>query len=167
MRDKWTIKRVEELHPRVRQSAIDAIEEAERGLPNNVSVRLTSVYRSPEEQDKLYAQGRTVKGAKITNARAYQSFHQWRLALDFVLIIDNKVADWSTTKDRDKDGVPDWMEVVNAFKKRGWVWGGDFKSFKDYPHFEKVYGNSWQQLLSRLKAGDSFKDNGIEYVNLV
>ncbi|MDR1684170.1 MAG: M15 family metallopeptidase [Elusimicrobiota bacterium] len=27
--------------------------------------------------------------------------------------------------------------VVNAFKKRGWTWGGDWKSFKDYQHFQK------------------------------
>ena len=25
----------------------------------------------------------------------------------------------------------------NAFKKRGWTWGGDWKSLKDYQHFEK------------------------------
>ena len=25
----------------------------------------------------------------------------------------------------------------NAFKKRGWTWGGEWKSLKDYQHFEK------------------------------
>lgn len=28
--------------------------------------------------------------------------------------------------------------VVKAFKKRGWKWGGDWKTLKDYQHFEKV-----------------------------
>ena len=28
--------------------------------------------------------------------------------------------------------------VVKIFKKRGWTWGGDYKSLKDYQHFEKV-----------------------------
>jgi peptidoglycan L-alanyl-D-glutamate endopeptidase CwlK len=27
--------------------------------------------------------------------------------------------------------------VVTAFKKRGWSWGGDWNSLKDYQHFEK------------------------------
>ncbi len=27
--------------------------------------------------------------------------------------------------------------IVKEFKKRGWRWGGDFKSFKDYHHFDK------------------------------
>lgn len=27
--------------------------------------------------------------------------------------------------------------VVNHFKKRGWIWGGNWRSTKDYQHFEK------------------------------
>lgn len=27
--------------------------------------------------------------------------------------------------------------VVTAFKSRGWIWGGDWRSVKDYQHFEK------------------------------
>ena len=27
--------------------------------------------------------------------------------------------------------------VVNAFKSRGWRWGGDWKHSKDYQHFYK------------------------------
>lgn len=29
-------------------------------------------------------------------------------------------------------------EVVKIFKKRGWRWGGDYKSLKDYQHFDKT-----------------------------
>jgi peptidoglycan LD-endopeptidase CwlK len=29
-------------------------------------------------------------------------------------------------------------EVVKIFKKRGWNWGGDYKSLKDYQHFDKT-----------------------------
>lgn len=28
-------------------------------------------------------------------------------------------------------------ELVKEFKRRGWEWGGDWKSLKDYQHFEK------------------------------
>ena len=27
--------------------------------------------------------------------------------------------------------------IVQEFLKRGWRWGGDFNSFKDYHHFDK------------------------------
>jgi hypothetical protein len=30
-----------------------------------------------------------------------------------------------------------WSGIVKEFKKRGWIWGGDWKSLKDYQHFEK------------------------------
>lgn len=29
-------------------------------------------------------------------------------------------------------------EVVKILKKRGWKWGGDYKSLKDYQHFDKI-----------------------------
>jgi peptidoglycan L-alanyl-D-glutamate endopeptidase CwlK len=28
-------------------------------------------------------------------------------------------------------------EIVKAFKEKGWSWGGDWKSLKDYQHFQK------------------------------
>jgi len=28
--------------------------------------------------------------------------------------------------------------IVEEFKKRGWTWGGDWKSLKDYQHFQKI-----------------------------
>ena len=29
-------------------------------------------------------------------------------------------------------------EIVNIFKEKGWSWGGDWKSLKDYQHFQKT-----------------------------
>lgn len=40
--------------------------------------------RSPERQAELYAQGRTTRGKKVTNAGPWQSMHQYGLAVDFV-----------------------------------------------------------------------------------
>ena len=28
-------------------------------------------------------------------------------------------------------------KIVKVFKERGWIWGGDWKSLKDYQHFQK------------------------------
>jgi hypothetical protein len=36
--------------------------------------------------------------------------------------------------------IPANGSVVNAFKKYGWGWGGDWKSSKDYMHFS-YFGN--------------------------
>lgn len=50
--------------------------------------------RSMQEQDELYAHGRTAPGAIVTNARAGQSAHNFGLALDFVPLLNGK-PQWS------------------------------------------------------------------------
>ncbi|WP_435525316.1 M15 family metallopeptidase [Chryseobacterium indoltheticum] len=55
------------------------------------------------------------------------------------LIIDRKTASWDTAKDWDNDKVADWYECVKIFAKHGWDWGGNWKTFKDLPHFEKEF----------------------------
>ncbi|MDA4743657.1 M15 family metallopeptidase, partial [Enterobacter hormaechei] len=39
--------------------------------------------------------------------------------------------------DWDGDRIADWQECVKIFSHYGWEWGGNWKTFKDYPHFEK------------------------------
>lgn len=95
--------------------------------------------------------GRTKPGRKVTNAKAGQSIHNYGLSLDIVLIIDGKTASWDVKKDWDNDRQSDWMEVVSIFKKYGWSWGGDWRTFKDMPHFEKTFGNTWRTLIKKPK----------------
>lgn len=83
---------------------------------------------------------------------------------DVVLIVNGVTASWDTKKDFDKDNQADWMEVVKVFKEYGWVWGGDWRSFRDLPHFEKTFGNS----ISSLKRKHENKQFivGTEYVRV-
>ena len=101
---------------------------------------MTDSFRSITEQDALYAQGRTKPGNRVTNARGGYSFHNFGLAIDVVIMRDGK-AIWDT--------VP--ASVVAIAKQEGFAWGGDWKSFKDYPHFEMTFGQNLEQL--RRKAG--------------
>jgi peptidoglycan L-alanyl-D-glutamate endopeptidase CwlK len=39
-----------------------------------------------------------------------------------------------------------------VFKKYGWEWGGDWTSFKDYPHFQKTFGKSIPILLTLVNS---------------
>jgi peptidoglycan L-alanyl-D-glutamate endopeptidase CwlK len=52
---------------------------------------LTSGYRSKKEQNELYAQGRSKPGQVVTNAKAGQSYHNYGLAVDFVIIHKNQL----------------------------------------------------------------------------
>ncbi|WP_312991526.1 M15 family metallopeptidase [Chryseobacterium flavum] len=135
--DKVTSERIKFLHPVVRDEMRNIIQECNLALTGKAKVRITQGLRSFEEQERLYAIGRLTSGKKLTNARAGQSLHNYGLAVDICLIIDGKTASWDTAKDWDNDKVADWYECVQIFARHGWNWGGNWKTYKDLPHFEK------------------------------
>lgn len=151
MIDKVTQDRISKLHPSVRDEVTKIINEINTNvLKGRAKVRISQGLRTFAEQDALYAQGRTKPGKKVTNAKGGQSIHNYGFAVDIVLIIDGKTASWDTVKDWDDDRKSDWMEVVKVFKDNGWNWGGDWKSFKDLPHFDKKGFGDWKTL-SKMK----------------
>lgn len=143
--DQPTKERISKLHPSVRNEVTQIINECNTVLTGHAKVRIAQGYRTFDEQTKLYNQR-----PKVTNAKAGQSIHNYGLAVDIVLIIDGKTASWDTAKDWDHDKVADWYECVKIFEKYGWDWGGNWKSFKDMPHFEKK-GYKWQNLIQKNK----------------
>lgn len=101
--DKVTKERIEKLHPSVRAQVKKIIDECDKALTGRASVRISQGLRTFQEQDDLYAQGRTKKGAKVTNAKGGQSIHNYGFAVDIVMIIDGKTASWDTKADWDAD----------------------------------------------------------------
>jgi len=148
--DKYTKQRIQKLHPSVRDEVYKIIEECNVSLTGKAKIRITHGLRTFKEQDELYALGRTKPGKKVTNANAGKSIHNYGFAVDICLIIGDKIASWDTVKDWDNDTVADWYECVKIFAKYGWNWGGNWKNFKDLPHFEKKEYNNWRKL-SKLK----------------
>lgn len=110
----------------------------------SINIVITQGLRTMAEQTALYNQGRTTPGSKVTNAEAGHSNHNYGLAFDFALIDANGKAYWN---ERD----PKWIRVVQIAKSLGFEWGGDWDSFKDYPHFEMTFGLSINDLLSGKK----------------
>ena len=151
--DKLTLARAQLLHPMIRDAVIAILEDLK--LPQGVQVRITQSLRTFAEQDKLYAQGRSAPGQKVTNARAGESLHNFGLAFDFVLLVNGQVS-WTVDEN--------WKKVAASFKEQGFSWGGEWKSIKDYPHLEKSFGYSWQQLLEKYRKGELI--SGTQYVRL-
>lgn len=145
--DKITEGRILLLHPSVRKEMRKIILECDKALTKNAKVRISQSLRSFEEQNNLYAQGRTKRGPKVTNAPGGKSVHNYGFAVDIVLIINGKTASWDTNRDWDNDRIADWYECVKIFAKNGWEWGGNWKSGKDLPHFDKKGFNDWRRLI--------------------
>lgn len=120
---------IDELHPVVAAKARAAIRDCEAaGLP----LLITCTYRSGIEQDALYAQGRTKPGPIVTKAKAGQSFHQYRLALDLYPLVNGK-PDFSGSH-------PNWVKIATIFKRHGFEWAFEWKRFKEKPHFQMTFG---------------------------
>ena len=158
MKDPKTLERIQLLHPKLRDEASSIYDEICAALSGRGMCRFAYTLRTFAEQNALYAQGRSVPGKIVTNARGGQSYHNYGLAIDIVLIIDGKTASWDVKTDFDGDGKSDWMEVVSIFKQHGWEWGGDWK-FSDQPHFQKTFGKSVRELQS-LHLNGKCDDHG-------
>jgi peptidoglycan L-alanyl-D-glutamate endopeptidase CwlK len=156
MLDKVSYDRIQLLHPMVRDEVFQIIKECNNKLTGRSQVRLAQGLRTFAEQDKLYAQGRTTPGKKVTNAKGGQSIHNYGTAVDIVLIIDGKEASWDIKKDWDGDKIADWGECVLVFAKYGWSWGGNWISFKDFPHFEKIGYNNWKVLINKKRDKNNY-----------
>jgi peptidoglycan L-alanyl-D-glutamate endopeptidase CwlK len=111
-----------------------------------INVVITADFRSSEEQDELYAQGRTTDGDIVTNAKGGESYHNYGLAIDFALMNINGEIVWDMEYDGNGNSKSDWSEVVEIAKSLGFDWGGDWVSFKDYPHFQMDFGLSIEDL---------------------
>lgn len=72
------------LHPVMRAATEAVLADLKT---QNVPFAAFEVYRHPARQAWLYAQGRTRSGPIVTKAQPWTSYHQYGLAVDFVLLL--------------------------------------------------------------------------------
>ncbi|MFD1179192.1 M15 family metallopeptidase [Paenibacillus puldeungensis] len=123
------------LHPVVLAATERLIE---RTYAQGVTIIITQGLRTVEEQNYLYALGRTKPGKIVTNARGGYSNHNFGVAIDFALLMPDGKVSWVVNDN--------WMKVVGIAKELGFEWGGSWKTFKDYPHFEMTFGLTTSQF---------------------
>ena len=132
--DKASDNRIASLHPYVQNQMKAFVLKAK--LRFDVDLRVVQGYRTYEEQDKLYAQGRTAPGSIVTKARGGFSNHNFGLAVD-VVPFENGKLNWETKN---------YPLIGTIGKSVGLEWGGDWKSIVDRPHFQNMFGYSLKQL---------------------
>ena len=130
---------LDDLVPPAKQRAQAFVEAAKA---KGIDLLVTSTYRDNESQNALYAQGRTTPGNVVTKAKAGQSWHNWRCALDVVPLVNGK-AIW--------DDPALWKQVGEIGKSCGLEWAGDWVTFKEFPHFQYTGGMTLAQLQQGAK----------------
>jgi len=115
-----------------------------------LAILVTQGVRTWEEQDVLFARGRTVPpiGASniVTKARGGQSYHNFGLAFDIIVLDSMGKTDWNTSH-------PGWRRAAEAGRSVGLEWGGDWKGFKDIPHFQYTGGLSLAECRALFADG--------------
>lgn len=175
MIDKPTLDKINLLHPKIREEVKVLVEKANTLIAHNITIRIVQGLRTIDEQNGLYALGRTKvnpdgKSAKkplgniVTNARGGSSYHNFGFAIDFCFLVDGKVISWDVKKDWDNDKTADWLEVVKVFTIAGYEWGGNWKTMVDMPHFQKTFGVNWREMLRKYNAGDFIP--GTKYIRI-
>lgn len=136
------LKRLAGLQPQMRALAERAFATAaDRGI----DVFVVSALRTYEEQQRLYLQGRVTPGVIVTKAKPGQSYHNFGLAFDFAVVKGGR-AIWDQNHE-------DWKGFVKICKGLGLEWGGDWRSFRDYPHLQQGDAPSLASLRASFPHG--------------
>ncbi len=142
------------LHPIVEEKSNELIRKAEEiGIP----ILISEGFRSGESQDVLYEKGRTIEGNIVTHARGGESYHNYGLAIDFVLLNSDGSISYDIYRDLNENGEADWFEVIRIGKELGFSSGADWSGFKDYPHLEYTFDLSIRDLKEGWRPEDKME----------
>jgi peptidoglycan L-alanyl-D-glutamate endopeptidase CwlK len=138
--DLYSEGKIKTLHPLVQNKAREFINKADKA---GIKLRVTDGFRTYDQQNKEYAQGRTEAGNIVTNAKAGESSHNFGTAIDVVPIVNGK-ADYKNAN---------WEKIEKIGESVGFEAGGHWKKFIDKPHFQMNFGKSIPQLRVAYEAG--------------
>lgn len=128
-------REIKDLHPRL-QMICRKHMEACRKL--GITIIITSTLRDQEYQTQLYNQGRSTPRKIVTNMKLLGP-HGFGLAYDVAPVAaDGKTILWEDSAK--------WKVIGAEGKKLGLIWGGDWKSISDKPHFELTDGLTAAEL---------------------
>jgi peptidoglycan L-alanyl-D-glutamate endopeptidase CwlK len=127
-------RKIEDLHPQFQGMVRSLLDVGQKAInETGWTFFITDGYRSLEEQNKLYAQGRT-EGTKIlTNAKAGQSPHNYGLAVDLAFQRNGVLSYLATL----------YAPIYKIARDLGFELGADWQGFTDRPHFEHP---NWEKL---------------------
>lgn len=148
--DERSAKNVKTLHNKVQKTFRDWIMECQiLAKALGYEYKAISGNRTWDEQAKLYAQGRTSPGKIVTKAKPGYSNHNFGLAVDMGVFKSGKYLDASNPSESEACH----RRAAEIAEKYNIEWGGNWTSFKDYPHFEYRTGKTLSQLRQLVTEG--------------
>ena len=138
---------IQTLHPTAQLKARVFLRDVTAQLGTNGLVfKIISGTRTYDEQNDLYAQGRTRSGKIVTNARGGFSNHNFGVAWDIGIFKNGQYIEESEL----------YKSAGAIGKQHGLEWGGDWETFTDGPHFQVVPEASLADIRKAFEAGSNF-----------
>lgn len=141
--DSRSERAIATLLPEVQPLARALVEKA---ATNGIRIKVISGTRTYEEQDALYAQGRTGPGLIVTNAKGGFSNHNFGIAFDIGVFESNKYLAES----------PKYKAVGVLGMELGLEWGGNWRTIVDQPHYQ--LRPAWAQDLTERQMLAQFRN---------
>jgi peptidoglycan L-alanyl-D-glutamate endopeptidase CwlK len=116
------------LQPKVRSLALELKDVCKQ---SGFEIRVVRGLRSIDEQNALYAQGRSTPGPIVTQVEGCGSFHNYGVAFDIRP---------TTSLETEKEMLYDKAGIIGG--RIGLEWGGHWQEFVDKPHFQYTAGYS-------------------------
>lgn len=146
------------LNPELRTKIIP--EFLARAKAQGLQVLITQTFRTQAEQDKIWAQGRSLPGPIVSWVKYPNSAHCWGIAFDIAKDVPGHLYD-----------DPAFFKACAVIAKSlGLRWGGDWKKKVDSPHLElpidvaalitkyktpAAYVATWQEVTNMVEDKDT------------
>jgi len=121
--DDRSERNIATLLPEVRPFARTLVQKAANA---GIRIKVISGLRTFDEQNALFAKGRTAPGPVVTNAKGGFSNHNFGIAFDIGVFEGNSYLPES----------PKYKAVGALGMDIGLEWGGNWKDLADQPHFQ-------------------------------
>lgn len=119
-----SLARIQQVHPELQRRVASLCN-----LVDGMDIEVTQGLRTWDEQNALYAQGRTAPGNIVTDAPGGYSAHNFGYAVDLVPEdITPGQPDWNAAH-------PAWQRMLSAGRSAGLAEGAQWRTFPDNPHF--------------------------------
>jgi peptidoglycan L-alanyl-D-glutamate endopeptidase CwlK len=132
------------LHPKAQEAARIFLKKVTNA---GITARIISGTRTYAEQNELYRKGRFGNPPpKVTNARGGRSNHNFGIAWDIGIFENGTYLGDS----------PLYKKAADVGLIAGVEWGGNWKTFKDQPHYQLGTGNLIQVVRQNFESGQAY-----------
>jgi hypothetical protein len=135
------------VHEKLAQEVIDIFKELYEAKFPIEKIKLIDEYDADDNLSMADNNSYAFCSREVTGKKGKFSNHSYGIAIDINpvqnpyvkgdIVLPEEGNNYLNREDIRKGMIIKGDMCYNAFKSRGWTWGGEWKSLKDYQHFEK------------------------------